>query len=53
METCGDNRFEIIQRAKNDLLESTNIAMCKVDMEYVDSFFVQSMADGMAGEVRA
>ena len=24
-ETCGDNRFEIIKRAKEDLLASTNI----------------------------
>ena len=24
-EVCGDNRFEIIQRAKDDLINSTNI----------------------------
>lgn len=25
MEQCTDNRFEIIRKAKKDLLESTNI----------------------------
>ena len=44
--TCGDNRFEIIQKAKADLLEATNIAMCQVDMEYVDSFLFRAWQMG-------
>ena len=46
METCGDNRFEIIQKAKDDLMESTNIDMCQVDMEYVDSFLFRAWQMG-------
>ena len=38
METCGDNRFEIIEAAKNDILESTNIGMCEDEMKVLDSF---------------
>ena len=44
--TCGDNRFEIIQKAKADLLEATNIAMCQVDMAYVDSFLFRAWQMG-------
>lgn len=35
---CGDNRFEIIARAKKALLESTNIETSKDEMECLDSF---------------
>ena len=45
-ETCGDNRFEIIQKAKDDLLEATNIADCQVDMEYIDSFLFRAWQMG-------
>ena len=38
METCGDNRFEIIEAAKKDILESTNIGMCEDEMKVLDSF---------------
>jgi hypothetical protein len=45
-ETCGDNRFDIIQKAKDDLLEATNIADCQVDMEYIDSFLFRAWQMG-------
>ena len=35
---CGDNRFEIIAKAKADLLKSTNIAMRADEMACLDSF---------------
>lgn len=35
---CGDNRFEIIEVAKNDLIESTNIERSPKEMEVLDSF---------------
>lgn len=37
-ETCGDNRFEIINAAKKDLLESTNINTSPKEMEVIDHF---------------
>ena len=38
MEMCGDNRFEIIEKAKNDILESTNINTSTDEMKVLDSF---------------
>ena len=35
---CGDNRFEIIDKAKKDLLENTNIEMSAKEMEVIDDF---------------
>lgn len=35
---CGDNRFEIIDKAKKDLIESTNIEMSPDEMKVLDSF---------------
>ena len=35
---CGDNRFEIIEKAKNDIIESTNISMSPDEMNVLDSF---------------
>ena len=37
-ESCGDNRFRIIERAKKDLLESTNIETREDEMRALDSF---------------
>ncbi len=37
-DMCGDNRFEIIEAAKKDLLESTNIEYCKEELAVLDSF---------------
>lgn len=38
MDQCGDNRFEIIEKAKQDLLNSTNIDSSKDEMKVLDSF---------------
>ena len=38
MDMCGDNRFEVIERAKRDLLESTNIDTSPKEMEVIDNF---------------
>lgn len=35
---CGDNRFDIIERAKTDLLNSTNIDRSKDEMAVLDNF---------------
>lgn len=37
-EVCGDNRFETIDAAKKDLLESTNIDTSPKEMEVIDRF---------------
>ena len=37
-DICVDNRFEIIKRAKEDLLESTNIETSRDEMKVIDSF---------------
>lgn len=36
-EICGDNRFLVIERAKKDLFESTNIEMAPKEVEVIDS----------------
>lgn len=38
IEICGDNRFEIIDAAKKDLLESTNINTSPDEMKVLDNF---------------
>lgn len=38
MESCNDNRFSIINMAKIDILDSTNIAMSPDEMKVLDSF---------------
>lgn len=38
MEMCGDNRFEIIEKAKNDILNSTNIVTNQDEMNVLDNF---------------
>ena len=35
---CGDNRFEIIEAAKQDLLDSTNIHTSPDEMKVIDDF---------------
>ena len=37
-EICGDNRFEIIAKAKADLLDATNIDTSEDEMKVLDSF---------------
>ena len=46
METCGDNRFEIIQKAKDDILETTNIGYCLDEMDALDSFLFSAWQMG-------
>lgn len=38
MDNCGDSRFEIIEKAKQDLLNSTNIDSSKDEMRVLDNF---------------
>lgn len=38
MDSCTDNRFVVIDRAKQDLLESTNIDTSPKEMEVLDVF---------------
>ena len=38
---CGDNRFRIIARAKERLLEATNITEDKKELEVLDSFLLR------------
>ena len=37
-EICSDNRFEIINAAKKDLLEGTNINTSPDEMKVLDNF---------------
>ena len=37
-EQCGDNRFEVIEKAKKHLLSSTNIESRKEEMKVLDNF---------------
>ena len=37
MEICGDNRFQIIENAKQKLIQSTNIETSEKEMEVLDS----------------
>ena len=37
-DICGDNRFEIIAKAKEDIISATNIEAAKDEMECLDSF---------------
>ena len=38
MDICGDNRFEIIAKAKEHLLDATNIDTSEDEMKVLDSF---------------
>ena len=37
-EICGDNRFEIIEKAKKKLIEATNISGSPEEMRVIDNF---------------
>lgn len=41
-EQCGDNRFLIIERAKKDLIESTNIETSPDEMKVLDSILFRA-----------
>lgn len=45
-EICGDNRFEIIQRAKEDLLKATNIEGSQDEMAVLDSILFRAWQMG-------
>lgn len=38
MEMCGDNRFEIIKKARKHILDATNIDTSPKEMEVLDTF---------------
>lgn len=40
-EVCGDNRFEIIEKAKKDILDATNISASSDEMKVIDSFLLR------------
>lgn len=46
MDTCGDNRFEIVQKAKDDILENTNIGYLLDDIRDLDSFLFSAWQMG-------
>jgi hypothetical protein len=48
--TCGDNRFEIIGRAKEDLLRSTNIEGSPDEMAVLDSVLFRAWQMGWLGQ---
>ena len=45
-ETCGDNRFEIIQKAMDALTQATNITMAGDEMMCLDSFLFRAWQMG-------
>lgn len=45
-EICGDNRFEIIAKAKEHLLKSTNIERSPEEMQVIDSFLFRAWQMG-------
>ena len=49
-EACGDNRFLVIERAKKDLFESTNIEMAPREVEVIDSILFRCWQMGWLKE---
>ena len=49
-EICGDNRFEIIEAAKKDILERTNIETSPKEMEVIDSILFRAWQMGWLKE---
>lgn len=45
-EICGDNRFEIIDKAKKDLIFSTNIESRPEEMKVIDDFLFRAWQMG-------
>ena len=48
--TCGDNRFKIIEKAKENLLGSTNIKSRPDEMDVIDSFLFRAWQMGWLGQ---
>lgn len=49
-EMCGDNRFDIISRAKEDILKSTNISSSPKELEVLDNFLFMCWQMGWLNE---
>lgn len=49
-EVCSDNRFEIIERYKKKLIESTNIETSPLEMEVLDSILFRMWQMGWLKE---
>ena len=47
---CGDNRFEIIDAAKKDILEKTNITSSHAEMAVLDRFLYRCWQMGWLGK---
>lgn len=45
-EMCGDNRFEVIRKAKEHLIEATNIETSPDEMKVLDSFLFRAWQMG-------
>lgn len=45
-EICADNRFEIIEKAKQDLIESTNIKHSNDEMKVLDNILFRAWQMG-------
>ena len=45
-EVCGDNRFEVIKKAKDHLIEATNIKGSPAEMDVLDSFLYRAWQMG-------
>ena len=43
---CGDNRFEIIQKAKDDLIQGTNIEGSPAEMDVLDNILFRAWQMG-------
>lgn len=48
---CGDNRFEIIQHAKNKLIESTNIESSPEEMKVLDNILFRMWQMGWLPDI--
>ena len=45
-EVCGDNRFEVIKKAKDHLIKATNIEGSPAEMDVLDSFLYRAWQMG-------
>lgn len=52
-DICGDNRFEIISRAKEALIESTNIEDSPKEMAVLDNFLFRCWQMGWLDKYKA
>lgn len=48
-EICGDNRFEVIAKAKEHLLDATNIDTSPKELEVLDDFLFRCWQMGWLG----